>query len=88
MEIIRNATAGTLESSDVMICVEPAAELNVEISTVVADQYLDAISKTIYEVLDEFGIKAGYIRANDRGALDCVIRARMETAIVRGGRKS
>lgn len=88
MEIVKNAAAGTLESSDILIRVEPYDKLLVEIKSVVEDQYLDAITNTIYGVLEQFGIRTGKISANDRGALDCVIRARMEAAIQRGGAKS
>lgn len=88
MEIVKNAAAGTLESSDILIRVEPYDKLVVEIKSVVEGQYLDAITNTIYGVLEQFRIQTGKISANDRGALDCVIRARMETAIQRGGGKS
>lgn len=85
MEIRKNAAAGTLESSDVFICVEPYDQLSVQIQSVVQEQYMEAVSNTVYQVLEEFEIKSGKIQVNDRGALDCVIRARMETAIRRGG---
>ena len=77
-----------MESSDILICVEPADTLQVEIQSAVESQYLDAIRSTIEEVLTQSQIKAGKISAHDRGALDCVIRARMETAILRGGGQS
>lgn len=85
MEIRKNAVAGTLESSDVFVSVEPWEQLTVEIQSVVQDQYMEAISDTVFKVLDDFEIRSGKIRVNDRGALDCVIRARVETAIRRGG---
>ncbi len=88
MEIVKNAAAGTLESSDVLICVEPADTLQIEIQSVVAGQYMDAIRDAIEDVLAKAQIKTGKISAQDRGALDCVIRARMETAILRGGSQS
>lgn len=85
MEIVKNATAGTLESSDIFIAVEPHDCLEVEIQSVVEAQYGSAIRSAILDVLEEFQIRTGKITANDRGALDCVIRARMEAAILRGG---
>ena len=44
MKILKNAVAGTLESSDLFIQVEPEdTELILEIDSVVANQYMDAI---------------------------------------------
>lgn len=85
MKIEKNAVAGTLESSDIYISVEPAEALELEIDSVVKNQYYDEIERTLQEVLKEFEIESGKISVKDRGALECVIRARMETAIKRGG---
>ena len=83
MKILKNAVAGTLESSDLFIQVEPDdTELVLEIDSVVANQYMDAIRGTVLDTLKEF---QGKIFIQDKGALDCVIRARMETALKRGG---
>ena len=86
MKIIRNAVAGTLESSDLFIQVEPdEKELRLEIDSVVANQYMDAIRAAVMKTLDEFHVTTGKIFIKDKGALDCVICARMETALKRGG---
>lgn len=87
MEIVRNASVGSLESSDILIRVEPCEKLIIEIKSVVEEQYYDSIHAAIDEVLAQFHVRKGKISAIDRGALDCVIRARMETAIIRGGNK-
>ena len=77
MKILKNAVAGTLESSDLFIQIEPDdKELTLEIDSVVANQHLDSIRGAVVDTLN-------YIK--DKGALDCVIRARMETALKRGG---
>ncbi|MGI6094191.1 MAG: citrate lyase acyl carrier protein [Lachnospiraceae bacterium] len=85
MKIEKNAVAGTLESSDIYISVEPAETLELEIDSVVSNQYYDEIHRTLQEVLQEYKIESGKVSVKDRGALECVIRARMETAIKRGG---
>ncbi|HJC62119.1 MAG TPA: citrate lyase acyl carrier protein [Candidatus Blautia merdavium] len=86
MKIIRNAVAGTLESSDLFIQVEPdEKELHLEIDSVVANQYMNAIRAAVMKTLDEFHVTTGKIFIKDKGALDCVICARMETALKRGG---
>ncbi len=85
MKIVKNAVAGTLESSDIFIRVEPSEQLEIDIESVVKDQYYKAIYQAVEDVLKEFQVASGKISINDRGALDCVIRARMETAVKRGG---
>ncbi|MBR5230886.1 MAG: citrate lyase acyl carrier protein [Clostridia bacterium] len=83
--IIRQATAGTLESSDVFVSLEPCASgLEIEIDSVVQKQFGEAILSVVKEVLSEHGIDKGKLTVTDRGALDCVIRARVETAVLRG----
>ena len=78
--------AGTLESSDLFIQIEPdEKELTLEIDSVVANQYMDSIRAAVLETLKEFDVSTGKIFIKDKGALDCVIRARMETALKRGG---
>ncbi|MGI6178223.1 MAG: citrate lyase acyl carrier protein [Eubacterium sp.] len=83
-EIIRKASAGTLESSDAYVEIEPGSGIDLDLESVVITQYGDQIRATVKEVLDQFGIKDAKVKITDRGALDCVIRARLETAIARG----
>ncbi|NLC89602.1 MAG: citrate lyase acyl carrier protein [Clostridiaceae bacterium] len=83
MNPIRMAVAGTLESSDVMVRVRPAEVLSLEIKSPVLEQYGDAIRQTVAEVLADRGVTAAEIELIDRGALDCTIRARLETALER-----
>ena len=86
MKILKNEVAGTLESSDLFIQIEPDdKELTLEIDSVVANQHLDSIREAVVDTLNEFEISTGKIYIKDKGALDCVIRARMETALKRGG---
>ena len=83
MKILKNAVAGTLESSDLF---EPDdKELILEIDSVVANQYMDSIRAAVLDTLKEFEVSTGKVFIKDKGALDCVIRARMETALKRGG---
>lgn len=84
-DIIRRATAGTLESSDVFVTLEPHAQgLEIEIDSVVKEQFGEAILRTVEEVLNELQVQNARLSIVDRGALDCVIRARVETAVLRG----
>lgn len=84
MEILKNATAGTMESSDAYVEIEPATGVSVQLESVVQDAFGDSIRAVVEEVLAENGVKGANVRVIDRGALECVIRARVETAICRG----
>ena len=84
MQIVKNAAAGTMESSDAYVEIEPAQELTVQLESVVKVQFGDAILAVVQEVLKENGVENASVRVVDRGALECVIRARVETAINRG----
>ena len=87
-EIVKKAYAGTIESSDVYVELEPnEAGLDIQLESVVLSQFGDAIRETAIDVLEQFGIRNAKVKIIDRGALDCVIRARVEAAIKRGGEK-
>ena len=84
-KIVRRAVAGTLESSDVYVELEPNdSGIVINIDSVVLSQFGDDIRRVVGEVLQEQEIADAKVSVMDRGALDCVIRARVETAIVRG----
>lgn len=84
-EIIKAATAGTMESSDVYVEIEPCQQgIEIQLESVVLGQFGDAIQSVVREVLDSCCISNARLHIVDRGALDCVIRARVETAILRG----
>ena len=84
-EIVKKASAGTMESSDVYVEIEPAeAGVTVELQSVVQKQFGASIEAVIQEVLQDCGVENARVTVRDRGALDCVIRARVETAVLRG----
>ena len=83
MIIRKNAAAGTMESSDALVTVSPADELIVEITSVVYTQYGKALEACVKETLSSLGVSAGKITVADKGAIDCVIAARVETAVRR-----
>ena len=85
MNITSIAVAGTLESSDIYVEVEPSEELELNIESVVLNQFGDEIRATILSVLEELGVKSGKVSVQDKGAIDCTIRARVETAVRRAG---
>ncbi len=83
-EIIKVASAGTMESSDAYVEISPAAHVQVEIESVVKGQFGDVIEAVVREVLADCGVSGAKVSVVDRGALECVLRARVETAVCRG----
>ena len=85
MKILKVACAGTLESSDTYVELEPCDELEITVESVVEKQFGDRIKQAVEDVLAECGVERARVRVIDRGALDCTIRARVETAVLRAG---
>ena len=85
MELKKPAVAGTLESSDVQITLRPnpGQGIQIELQSDVKALFGQAIEETVRAVLAEFGVQDALVDANDKGALDFVIRARMECAVCR-----
>ncbi|MBO4340052.1 MAG: citrate lyase acyl carrier protein [Bacteroidales bacterium] len=77
------ASAGTLESGDILIQIAPAKGLEIELQSSVEAQFGRRIREVIGETLTGLGIKDAYVRAVDKGALDCTVRARVTAAAVR-----
>jgi len=82
---IKTAMAGTLESGDIFIQIAPNdnAGLHIDLVSTVAYQFGDQIKKVITETLQGLGIDQAEVKATDKGALDCTIRARVTAAAVR-----
>lgn len=89
MDIKKSVFSGTLESSDAYIEIEPSSDgLSVEIESVVLKQFGAQIKSAVLSVLDEFEVKNANVKVFDRGALECVIRARVESAILRAKKEN
>ena len=85
MEIKLSASAGTMESSDAYVEIEPGTDgVKLQLESVVMGQFGEAIEKAVLGVLQELAVENANVRVVDRGALECVIRARVETAVLRG----
>lgn len=87
MNIIRTAACGTLESSDALITVAPGDGLQISIQSVVLRQFGAQIEASIRDVLRELEVTGAIITVEDRGAVDCVLRARCETALRRAAKE-
>ena len=90
MDIKEIGIAGTLESSDIMIRVEPGDADNISISldSSVEKQYGNQIRRVILDTARELGLVGAAITAVDKGALDCTVRARTTAAIYRACQSS
>ena len=89
MQIEKNAMAGTLESSDALVTVEPGeGGVELELSSSVMNQYGRQIRATVLETLDRLGVTQGRVTVVDKGALDCTLKARVECAVFRSCDKS
>ena len=84
MDIKKSAIAGTLESSDAQVTVEPGnGKIDFSLDSTVIHQFGDQIRATVLETLKRLGVSSVKITVVDRGALDCTLKARVECAVFR-----
>ena len=83
MEILKSAAAGTLESSDCMVTVEPGDGLSLDLSSSVMNQYGRQIKAAVLETLERLDVKNANVTVVDKGALECTLKARVECAVFR-----
>ena len=84
MEILKPAMAGTLESSDAQVTVEPGTDgIQLTLSSSVMNQYGRQIKATVLETLERLGVENAQVTVVDKGALDCTLKARVECAVFR-----
>ena len=84
MQILKPATAGTLESSDLMVTLEPGnGGIELSLTSSVMNQYGRQIKKTVLETLERLEVKDAKVTVVDKGALDCTLKARVECAVYR-----
>ena len=87
-KLLKSAQAGTVESSDILILLAPAdagTGIKIELVSPTMQQYGKQIKNLIAETLTLHGINDVQVHANDRGALNCTIKARVITALERAG---
>jgi len=85
MELKNTAVAGTMESSDIMVTVEPADDggIQIDLTSNVYGQFGNHILGVIRETIEKYGIENARVTAVDKGAFDCTIKARTAAAIMR-----
>lgn len=84
MEVKNAAMAGTLESSDVQITIEPSGDgITLDLSSSVLNRFGKQIKKTVLGTLENLGVKSARVTVVDKGALECTIKARVQCAVYR-----
>lgn len=89
MKIEKTAMAGTLESSDAQITVEPAEKgIKISLQSSVMNQYGQQIKDTVLATLKALDVTSGIVTVVDKGALECTLKARVECAVFRSCNQS
>ncbi len=85
MKLKHPAVAGTLESSDCRVTIEPTEGDGIQLSleSSVLAQFENELTQSIHETLDKLDVENCKIRVEDQGALDCTVRSRVQTAVFR-----
>jgi len=84
MKIQQEAMAGTLESSDLLVKVMPNQGIEIIINSDVNKQFGEQIFTVVRNTLQTLNLTDGLIIIDDKGALDCAIKARVQCAVLRG----
>jgi len=85
MKLINCSVAGTLESSDIQVMIEPKEEagIEIELNSTVEKQFGKQIREVIKKTLEALEVENARVIATDKGALDCTIKARVQCAAYR-----
>ena len=88
MKIITMAAAGTMESSDAMITIEPSDHgIELTVDSAVEKQFGPEIRRVVLETLAEMNVTDAIVNVIDKGALNCTLRARTQAAVCRAAEK-
>lgn len=83
---MKTASAGTLESMDCLVTVTEAAPgsgVTIELEGSAARRFRSAMEKTARAAIESLGARDLSVSVKDRGSLDIVLEARVETAVKR-----
>jgi citrate lyase subunit gamma (acyl carrier protein) len=86
MQLARPAIAGTLESGDAQVSVEPTAPgsgLTLAVESAVDLRFTKLIRAAAEAALGELGVLDARVVVRERAALDCTVRARVLAACLR-----
>jgi citrate lyase subunit gamma (acyl carrier protein) len=83
---MKTAQAGTVESMDCLVTVseaEPGTGLALTLAGSSVARFSKAMEKAVRETLESLGIRDLAVSVQDNGALDLVLKARVEAAVAR-----
>jgi len=85
MEVKKPSKAGTMESNDiyVMLMPNPKGGIEINLQSIVMKQFGEEIERVILETLKELKVENVIVNAQDKGALNYTVKARIETATKR-----
>jgi citrate lyase subunit gamma (acyl carrier protein) len=86
MKVRKSAQAGSLESQDILITINPGKKdsgIIIDLESPSFVQYGKKIHSEIEQVITKMGVTDVYVNAIDKGALGFTIKARTEVAILR-----
>ncbi|GAK56611.1 citrate lyase acyl carrier protein [Candidatus Vecturithrix granuli] len=88
MELLTEGIAGTLESSDALVKIRnnPETGIQIHLQSVVEKRYGKQIRQVIADTLARLEVRHAWVEVNDKGALDCTIRARLQAAVFRAAK--
>ena len=70
------------------VIIEPnATGIELEIESVVMGQYGDDVRRVILESLEELGVTSAKVLVNDKGAIEPVIKSRIQTVVTRAAQQ-
>lgn len=77
--------AGTMESSDAMITIEPATEggIVIDLTSSVERQFGKQIKAVVKKTIEDLGVVNAAVKVVDKGALDYALIARTKAAVYR-----
>jgi citrate lyase subunit gamma (acyl carrier protein) len=88
--ILREASAGLPIKGDVLVRLSPApaeSGIQLDIESKVMSMFGDQIRASVLEIIESYGLTDLIVAVQDQGALDYVIRARVQAAIERAIRE-
>lgn len=83
---MKTAQAGTVESMDCLVTVSeagPGTGISLTLAGASVARFSKAMDKAVRETLDNLGITDMTVSVQDNGALDLVLKARVEAAVAR-----
>ena len=87
MKIERTGVAGSLESSDALVTVDPhRGGVEIVLRSIAEARFGVQIRALIETTLRELAVGEARVQVEDRSALDCTIKARLVTAIHRAAK--